>query len=117
MEKRDFIKIENVESENISNLSDYQLGMNIHSFYLETINSNIKSLQKCYQNYLKNQEKSIQNKINSYFSQINSILNLLSEEKDSILSQYESTLRKNEQKIRVLYSDIFNLVKAICKYC
>ena len=109
MEKRDFIKIENVESENISNLSDYQLGMNIHSFYLETINSNINALQKCYQNYLKNQEKSIQNKINSYFSQINSILNLLSEEKDNILSQYESTLRKNEQKIRVLYSDIFNL--------
>ena len=57
MEKRDFIKIENVESENISNLSDYQLGMNMntHSFYLETINSNINALQKCYQNCLKNQ--------------------------------------------------------------
>ena len=109
MEKRDFIKIENVESENISNLSDYQLGMNIHSFYIEAINNNIKSLQKYFQSTLKTQEKSIQNKINSYFSQINSTLNLLSEEKDNILIQYESALRKNEQKIKVLYSDIFNL--------
>ena len=109
MEKTDFIKIENVESENISNLSDYPLGTNIHNFYLETINSSINALQKYYQNNLKSQEKSIQNKINSYFSQINSILNLLSEEKDNILYQYESSLRKNEQKIRILYSDIFNL--------
>ena len=109
MDKIDFMKIENVESENISNLSDYQVGTNIHNFYLETINSNINALQKYYQNNLKSQEKSIQNKINSYFSQINSILNLLSEEKDNILFQYESSLRKNEQKIRILYSDIFNL--------
>ena len=109
MEKTDFIKIENVESENISNISDYQIGSNIHNFYLETINSNINALQKYYQINLKSQEKSIQNKINSYFSQINSILNLLSEEKDNILFQYESTMRKNEEKIRALYSDIFNL--------
>ena len=109
MEKTDFIKIENVESENISNISDYQIGSNIHNFYLETINSNINALQKYYQINLKSQEKSIQNKINSYFSQINSILNILSEEKGNILFQYESILRKNEEKIRVLYSDIFNL--------
>ena len=109
MEKANLIKIQNVESENISNISDYQCGINIHSFYLETINNNINALRKFYQNNIKNQEKSIQNKINSYFSQINSIMNLLSEEKDNILLQYECALKKNEQKIRVLYSDIFNL--------
>ncbi len=109
MEKANSIKIQNVESENISNISDYQCGINIHSFYLEAINNNINALRKFYQNNVKNQDKSIQNKINSYFSQINSILNLLSEEKDNILLQYECALKKNEQKIRVLYSDIFNL--------
>ena len=109
MEKTDFIKIENVESENISNISDYQIGTNIHNFYLETINTNINALQKYYQKNLKFEEISIQNKINSYFSQINSILNLLSEEKDDVLFQYESNLKKCEQKIRILYSDIFNL--------
>ena len=109
MEKANLIKIQNVESENISNISDYQCGINIHSFYLETINNNINALRKFYQNNIKNQEKSIQNKINSYFSQINSIMNLLSEEKDNILIQYECALKKNEQKIRALYSDIFNL--------
>ena len=109
MEKTDFIKIENVESENISNISDYQIGTNIHNFYLETINTNINAVQKYYQKNLKFEEISIQNKINSYFSQINSILNLLSEEKDDVLFQYESNLKKCEQKIRILYSDIFNL--------
>ena len=34
---------------------------------------------------------------------------MLSDEKDNIFSQYESSLRKNEQHIRSLYSDIFNL--------
>ena len=109
MEKTSFINIENVESENISNISDYQYGINIHTFYLETINNNINLLRKFYQNNIKTQEKSIQNKINSYFSQINSIIYLLSEEKDNILIQYECALKKNEQKIRALYSDIFNL--------
>ena len=62
MEKTDFIKIENAESENISNLSDYQLGTNIHDFYLETINSNINALQKYYHNNIKPQENTIQNR-------------------------------------------------------
>ena len=35
MEKTDFIKIENVESENISNISDYQIGSNIHNFLFQ----------------------------------------------------------------------------------
>ena len=109
MEKTDLIKIQNVESENISNVSDYHLGINTHSYYLETINNNINALHKFYQNNIKIQEKSIHNKINSYFSQINSIINLLSEEKDDILVQYECALKKNEQKIRFLYSEIFNL--------
>ena len=109
MEKANLYKIQNVESENISNISDYQIGINIHSYYLETINHNVNALHKFYQKNMKTEEKSIQTKINSYFSQINSIINLLSEQKDDILVQYESALKKSEQKIRFLYSEIFNL--------
>jgi len=52
----------------------------------------------------------MQDKINSIFSEMTSIFNLLSKEKDRIFYQYESSLQKNENKIRALYSDIFNLI-------
>ena len=109
MEKANLVKIQNVESENISNISDNQLGISNHSYYIESINNNIDALHKFYQKNIKTQEKSIQNKINLYFSQINSIINILSQEKDDILLQYESALKKSEQKIRFLYSELFNL--------
>ena len=109
MEKANLTKIQNVESENISNISDYQLGINLHSYYIETINHNINALHKFYQKNMKTEEISIKNKIDSYCSQINSIINLLSEEKNDILVQYEYALKKNEQKIRFLYSEIFSL--------
>ena len=54
-------------------------------------------------------DKSIHNKINSYFKEILVLLDLLKEEKNYFLSQYELNLRKDEEKIRMLYSDIFNL--------
>ena len=109
MEKFNLIKIENVESENISNISDYKVGLDIQSYYFDLIYNNVNSLKKYFQNNIKNKEKSIQNKINYYFSQITSAMNFLSQEKNNIFSQYESSLRKNEQKIRTLYNDFFNL--------
>ena len=109
MEKFNFIKIENVESESVSNISDYQACTDIQTYYLDIIYNNVNSLKKYFQNNFKNQEASVQNKINSYFSQITSAINLFLEEKKNIISQYESSLKKNEQNIRILYSDIFNL--------
>ena len=116
MEKMNFIKIENgnEDSENILSISEKEINYNLLSKkndnYLEAINYKISLLYEIYENNLiKSIDKSIQDKIISYFNQIYSILNLLSKEKNNIISQYESILRKNEEKIRSLFSDIFNL--------
>ena len=116
MEKMNFIKIENgnEDSENILSISEKEISYNFLSKkndnYLEAINYKISLLYEIYENNLiKSIDKSFQDKIISYFNQIYSILNLLSKEKNNIISQYESILRKNEEKIRALFSDIFNL--------
>ena len=84
----------------------------IFNIYIKSISDNIKNLQKYFHNHLSTKEKEkekTKEKIILYFSQINSTLKLLSDEKDIIKSKYESLLNLNEQKIRILYSDIFNL--------
>ena len=116
MDKMNFIKIENgnEDTENSLTLTENQINNEYlsknNNKYLEAINYKINLLFEIYQNNLiKSSDKTIQNKIISNFNQIYSILNLLSKEKNNIIHQYESISRKNEEKIRSLYSDIFNL--------
>ena len=116
MDKMNFIKIENgnEDTENSLTLTENQINYEYlsknNNNYLEAINYKINLLFEIYQNnQIKSSDKSIQNKIISNFNQIYSILNLLSKEKNNIIHQYESISRKNEEKIRSLYSDIFNL--------
>ena len=109
MEKFDVMKIENVESENISNISDYQDNSEPHICTLESLSINVASLQKFCQKHINIQDQSIQNKINLYFNEINSIIAVFYKERKEIISQYESSLKKNEERIRELFSDIFNL--------
>ena len=73
------------------------------------LSNHINTLKEYYEKYIKDQEKSLKDKINSIFSEITSIINLLSKEKNRLFYQYESSLQKSENKIRALYSDIFNL--------
>lgn len=116
MDKMNFIKIENgnEDTENTLTLTENQINYEYltknNNNYLEAINYKINLLFEIYQNNLiKSSDKSIQNKIITNFNQIYSILNLLSKEKNNLILQYESISRKNEEKIRSLYSDIFNL--------
>ena len=48
-------------------------------------------------------------KIASYFHKLFSKLNKLSSEKKNLISQYDSILRLSEEKIRSLYSTLFNM--------
>ena len=98
-----------MESENINNPSNFPLDIDNQNSVLKSLNNHIKTLKDYYDKYIKDQDKSMQDKINSIFSEMTSIVNLLSKEKDRIFYQYESSLQKNENKIRALYSDIFNL--------
>ena len=107
MQKEDLKKKEKNENENTNNLSNKQIDNYI--IYIKTFNDNIKYLQQYYNTHISPKEKFSKEKINLYFTQISSTIKLLSEEKDKIISKYDSILRKNEQKIRILYSDIFNL--------
>ena len=107
MQKEDLKKKEKNENENINNSSNKQIDNYI--IYIKTFNDNIKYLQQYYNTHISPKEKFSKEKINLYFTQISSTIKLLSEEKDKIISKYDSILRKNEQKIRILYSDIFNL--------
>ena len=116
MEKENFIKLENgtEDSDNIllitENRINYTNLIQVHNNYIESINKNLNLLQEHFEiNLKKITDKSIHNKINSYFKEIFALLDLLKEEKNYFLSQYELNLRKDEQKIRMLYSDIFNL--------
>ena len=98
-----------MESENINNPSNFPLDIDNQNSVLKSLNNHIKTLKDYYDKYIKDQDKSMQDKINSIFSEMTSIVNLLSKEKDRFFYQYESSLQKNENKIRALYSDIFNL--------
>ena len=107
MKKDDIKRQGKKESENKSNIVQDKLNI-----YIKSISDNIKNLQKYYIIHLSTKEKDkekTKEKINLYFSQINSTIKLLSDENDIIKSKYESLLNYNEQKIRILYSDIFNL--------
>ena len=106
--KKDSIKyFEKINPENIKKKLNSQ--NDTYFLYLNSLFSDIKSLQKLYTSHNIIKEKNSKEKINSYFSNIFCSINLLFEEKDKIVSNYESLLRCNEQKIRILYSDIFNL--------
>ena len=116
MDKDNFIKIENnyEDSDNIIMISENQINYinlrRVHHDYLESINNNIILLKEIFENNLqKITDKYIHYAINLYFKEISAWLDLLKEEKNLFLSQYELNLRKDEQKIRALYSDIFNL--------
>ena len=101
-------KLEKNESESTSsNENDGQV--NNHSVYLQVITDNINKIQKYFNNHIFTKDKISKEKINLYFSTIESSIDLLSKEKDNAISQYESILRYNEHKLRLLYSDIYNL--------
>ena len=116
MDKENIIKTENGpdDFENILIISENQINytnlFEVHNNYLESINNAIILLQELFENSIRKIiDKFINNKINSYFKEIFSLIDLLREEKNIFLSEYELNLRKDEQKIRTLYSDIFNL--------
>ena len=116
MDKENFIKIENGfdDSENIIIISENQINytnlVHVHNNYIESINNTIILLKELFENNIKRlTDKSLNNTINFYFQEIFALIDLLKEEKNLYLSQYELNLRKDEQKIRALYSDIFNL--------
>lgn len=101
-------KLENCDSENTStNENDGQT--NNHSVYLQVIADNINKIQKYFNNHIFTKDKISKEKLNICFSKIESSIKLISKEKDSVISQYESILRYNENKLRLLYSDIYNL--------
>lgn len=101
-------KLENCDSENTStNENDGQT--NNHSVYLQVIADNINKIQKYFNNHIFTKDKISKEKLNICFSKIESSIKLISKEKDSAISQYESILRYNENKLRLLYSDIYNL--------
>ena len=101
-------KLEKNESESTSsNENDGQV--NNHSVYLQVITDNINKIQKYFNNHIFTKDKISKEKLNLYFSKIESSIDLLSKEKDNAISQYESILRYNEHKLRILYSDIYNL--------
>ena len=107
MQKENQKKLEKNELERKNNKSNNQQDM--YYLYFKSINNNIQILQKMFNSHLSIKEKSSKEKINLYFSQIFSTLKLLLEEKNIIISKYESILRISEEKVRILYSDIFNL--------
>lgn len=107
MQKENIKKLEKVEPENISIKLNSQ--EDIYGLHLKYISENLTGLQKYYNNHLNSKEKISKEKINLYFIKINSTISLLSEEREKMQSKYESILKLNEQKIRILYSDIFNL--------
>ena len=116
MDKENFIKIENGfdDSENIIIISENQINytnlVHVHNNYIESINNTIILLKELFENNIKRlTDKSLNNTINFYFQEIFALIDLLKEEKNLFLSKYELNLRKDEQKIRALYSDIFNL--------
>ena len=96
---------ENIESENKNN----SIIINFHNNYIKAINDIKNILYEYYKSEIKLNDKSSQNKISLYFNQISSIIKLLSERIDSFFVQYESNLRQDEQKLRALYSEIFNM--------
>ena len=98
-----------MESGDINNPQNFQLNIDNYNSILISLNNHINELKDYYEKYIKDQDKSLQDKITSIFSEIISIVSLLSKEKDRFFHQYESSLQKNENKIRALYSDIFNL--------
>ena len=107
MQKDGTKKSEKIDFENIKNKLNSQ--NDTHTLSLKSIFDNIKNLQKYYNNHNTTKEKNLKEKINSYFNQIFSSINLIIDEKDKMISKYESILKVNEQKIRFLYSEIFNL--------
>ena len=106
-EKEYLKKQEKIESENKTNKLNCQ--QDKYNLYLKAISDNVKNIQKYYNTHLSTKGKTSKENINLYFSQIFSTINILLEEKDKIISEYESIIIKNEQKLRILYSDIFNL--------
>ena len=116
MDNENLIKKENIinYNNNISNISQdpikYISFTKMNNNYLEVINNQINLLKELfYNNYIKSTDELIKNKVVSTFTHIFSILNLITKKKENIFSLYESILRKNEGKVRQLYSDIFTL--------
>ena len=108
MKKSGKNKLEKSDSENTStNENDGQADNYI--VYLQEITDNINKIQKYFNNHIFTKDKISKEKLNLYFSKIESSIKLLSKEKDSAISQYESILRYNEHRLRLLYSDIYNL--------
>jgi len=108
MKKSGKNKLEKSDSENTSsNENDRQV--NNQTIYLQVITDNINKIQKYFNNHINTKDKISKEKLNLYFSKIESSIKLLSKEKDNAISQYESILKYNEHKIRLLYSDIYNL--------
>ena len=76
---------------------------------IKLITEKIKILSKYITELFPEISEDKQEKINTCFNKIFSFLNNLSSEKKNMISKYDSILKLSEEKIRVLYSDIFNL--------
>ena len=104
MQKADVKNTDKSESDQKINITNSK--NNLYSLYLKALSNTIKNLIKI---QLIPKEKNLRDKINVYFSQMTSTIKLLAAEIEGIISQYESILKNIEQKIRILYSDIFHL--------
>ena len=76
---------------------------------IKLITEKIKILSKYITELFPEISEDKQEKINTCFNKIFSFLKNLSSEKKNMISKYDSILKLSEEKIRVLYSDIFNL--------
>ena len=101
-------KLERSDSESTST-NENEGQANNHNIYLQVISDNINKIQKYFNNHIFTKDKIAKEKLNLFFSKIESSIKFLAKEKDSAISQYESILRFNEHKLRLLYSDIYNL--------
>ena len=115
MDKNNLMNNENISDINnnpfiTENKINYNPLLNTNNDYCRIINININLLKEIFENnFINSIDESIKNKIFLIFDQISLNLNFMFKEKENIFSIYESILRKNEEKIRKLYSDIFNL--------
>ena len=75
----------------------------------KSLNEIIKLLSKYISEIIPEISQEKQEKINSYFNKIFQIIKIISSEKKNLITKYDSILRLSEEKIRVLYSDLFNL--------
>ena len=76
---------------------------------IKSLNEILKGFSKYISEIISEISPENQEKINTYFNKIFQLLKIISSEKKNLISKYDSILKLSETKIRVLYSDLFNL--------